>query len=207
MRSPILFLSLAPLTTPAVAQQSMPMNHDDHASHMGTGQTMDHASMMHEGPAPASATNAAPGEAGQSAFAAIQEIVTLLLADPGADWEQVNIDALRAHLVDMDNVILHANVKTEYIEGGARFTVTSADPAITASITRMITAHSGVMDGTSGWEMTSLPLENGAEMDVTGDADDAVKIRALGFFGMMTFGMHHQAHHLAIASGQNPHQH
>ncbi|MYM55042.1 hypothetical protein GR167_06985 [Rhodobacteraceae bacterium GS-10] len=148
-----------------------------------------------------------PREPGQSAFAAIQEIVNLLMADPGTDWDQVNIDGLRDHLVDMDNVTLHAAVKTERIEGGARFTVTSPDPAVAASITRMISAHAGTMDGVTGWRMTSMPLDTGAEMEVTGDAGEDAKIRALGFFGVMSFGMHHQAHHLALATGHNPHQH
>ena len=35
---------------------------------------------------------------GQDAFAAIQEIVEILAADPKTDWSKVNIDALRQHL-------------------------------------------------------------------------------------------------------------
>ncbi|QYX58087.1 hypothetical protein K1T73_06885 [Roseovarius sp. SCSIO 43702] len=33
------------------------------------------------------------------------------------------------------------------------------------------------------------------------------RFRAVGFIGVMTVGMHHQAHHLALAVGQNPHAH
>ena len=33
---------------------------------------------------------------------------------------------------------------------------------------------------------------------------DEAKIRALGFIGVMTRGMHHQQHHLMIARGQSP---
>ena len=29
---------------------------------------------------------------------------------------------------------------------------------------------------------------------------------ALGFFGVLTLGMHHQMHHLMLARGMNPHQ-
>lgn len=32
----------------------------------------------------------------------------------------------------------------------------------------------------------------------------AARIRGLGFFGLMNAGMHHQAHHLALASDQTP---
>lgn len=40
-----------------------------------------------------------PQETGQSAFAALAEIVTILQADPETDWERVDIDGLRRHLV------------------------------------------------------------------------------------------------------------
>ncbi len=36
-----------------------------------------------------------PKEAGQSAFAAIHEIVVMLEGDPKTDWSKVDIDALR----------------------------------------------------------------------------------------------------------------
>jgi len=52
-----------------------------------------------------------PSEPGQAAFAAIQEIVGILEADPTTDWSKVNIEALRQHLIDMDNVTLRAEVK------------------------------------------------------------------------------------------------
>ena len=52
----------------------------------------------------------APSETGQAQFAAIAEIVSLLRDDPNTDWEQVNIKALRDHLVDMDNLTTRASV-------------------------------------------------------------------------------------------------
>jgi hypothetical protein len=33
-----------------------------------------------------------------------------------------------------------------------------------------------------------------------------VKLRALGFIGVMTRGMHHQQHHWMLATGMGPHQ-
>ena len=56
-------------------------------------------------------------QAGQGAFAAIQEVVEILAADPKTDWSKVNIDALRQHLVDMDNVTLSANMVAEVRHG------------------------------------------------------------------------------------------
>ncbi|MBR9650038.1 hypothetical protein [Thalassovita aquimarina] len=213
MRPHFLFLSFAMLATPVSAQQSMPMDHAGHGEHMMHGQHQAEAPMgrvfehEHNGHMMGQVDGSGPREPGQSAFAAIQEIVNLLMADPDTDWDQVNIDALRGHLVDMDNVTLHADVKAEAIEGGARFTVTSPNPSVAGSITRMISAHAGTMDGVTGWRMTAIPLDTGTEMEFTGDAGDKAKIRALGFFGVMSFGMHHQGHHLALATGHNPHRH
>ena len=34
---------------------------------------------------------------------------------------------------------------------------------------------------------------------------DAAQIQGLGFFGLMTIGAHHQAHHLMMAKGAAPH--
>jgi len=39
---------------------------------------------------------------GQDAFGAIQEIVQILDADPKTDWSKVDLEALRQHLIDMD---------------------------------------------------------------------------------------------------------
>ncbi|SMH38610.1 acetolactate decarboxylase [Maritimibacter sp. HL-12] len=144
-------------------------------------------------------------EGGQSAFAAIQEITAALMADPATDWSRVDIEALRQHLIDMDNVTLRAAVASEEIDGGARFTITSADPAVVASIRAMVIAHVATMNGVEGWTMQAEETAGGAIMSVTGP--DAARIRGLGFIGLMTVGMHHQAHHLALASGRNPHDH
>lgn len=166
------------------------MMHAGHAMRHETG---------HQAQAPAVIT-----QGGQSAFAAIQEIVARLMADPATDWNRVDIEALRRHLIDMDNVTLRAAVETEPVAGGARFLATSQDPSVTASIRAMVLAHAATMDGVENWKMLAEEIPGGAALTVTGDP---VAIRALGFIGVMTVGMHHQAHHLALASGQNPHPH
>jgi len=144
-------------------------------------------------------------EGGQSAFAAIQEIVAQLMADPTTDWSRVDIEALRQHLIDMDNVTLRTRVGAEEIEGGARFEATSEDAAVTSSIRSMGPAHAATMNGFEGWTMQAAEVPGGAALVVTGTDPD--RIRALGFIGVMTVGMHHQAHHLTLAAGQNPHAH
>lgn len=144
-------------------------------------------------------------EGGQSAFATIQEITAALMAAPATDWSKVDIEALRAHLIDMNNVTLRADVAAVAIEGGARFIVTSPDPAVTASIRAMVAPHAATMNGVEGWAMLAEEVADGAALTVTGI--DTARIRGLSFIGLMTVGMHHQAHHMALASGQNPHDH
>lgn len=145
-----------------------------------------------------------PTQPGQGAFAAIQEIVELLEADPETNWSKVNVDGLRQHLVDMNNVTLAANVKNEPLDGGIRYSVTGVGP-VKDSIRRMVTAHAATMDGVDGWAFKASEIEDGAALTVLVPPKDADKLRGLGFFGVVTRGMHHQDHHLMIARGDNPH--
>jgi len=161
---------------------------------------MHHHAMMDSGDgAPLTLT-----QPGQSAFAAIQEIVAILEADPKTDWSKVDIEALRQHLIDMDAVTLRAETKSEPVDGGMRFVVTGAGP-VRDSIRRMVFAHAATMNGVGGWSMTAAEIDDGATLTVTAPAKDAAKLRALGFIGVLTLGMHHQMHHLMIAKGENPH--
>ena len=168
-------------------QHKMPMSH----------MPMDHARMM--------AGNASdPTQAGQAAFAAIQEIVQILEADPRTDWSKVDVEALRQHLIDMNNVTLAAQVRIEPIEGGLRFVVTG-DGAVRDSIRRMTSAHAGTMDGAGGWHFLAQDTDGGATFEVRVPPQDTNKLKGLGFIGVMTRGMHHQEHHLMIARGEHPH--
>ena len=167
---------------------------------------MDHKTMMqHMQTMGAQAAGASvPTEPGQGAFAAIQEIVAILEADPDTDWSKVDIDALRAHLVDMNAVTLAADVKSEPVAGGTRFLVTGSG-AVRDSVRRMVKAHAAAMNEVDGWRFEASDIDGGASLTVWPPAKDAAKLRGLGFFGLMAQGMHHQQHHLMIARGENPH--
>ncbi|MDO9521456.1 MAG: hypothetical protein Q7L19_14690 [Pseudohongiella sp.] len=183
----------------------------DHSQHGGQmGQQMSHQMGHQMGRHMMNQASAAsqPTEAGQDAFAAIQEIVSILSADPATDWSKVNIDALRDHLVDMHRVTLYAQVAGEQIEGGMRYTVTG-DTETAASIKRMVTAHARQVSQDSGWSAATSELVNGVTLVVTTDhANDVAKIRGLGFAGFMVQGNHHQPHHLMMATGGfGGHQH
>jgi hypothetical protein len=164
------------------------------------GQTMHRHAMMESG----DGAPITPTQAGQSAFAAIQEIVAILEADPKTDWSKVDIEALRQHLIDMNNVTLRAESKSEPVDGGLRFVITGAGP-VRDSIRRMIFAHAATMNGVGGWRMSAAKIDVGATLTVIAPANDAAKLRALGFIGVLTLGRRHQMHHLMIAKGENPH--
>jgi hypothetical protein len=169
--------------------------------HHGGSQTSHQMMMMHEH----QSGQLTPTQPGQGAFAAIQEIVGILEADPKTDWSKVNIDALRQHLIDMNNVTLVADVKSEPVEGGMRFTVTGAG-AVRDSIRRVVAAQAATMNGVDGWSFEASEIAAGATLTVHASIKDANKLHGLGFIGIMTRGMHHQEHHLMIARGEHPHE-
>jgi hypothetical protein len=143
----------------------------------------------------------APIEQGQSAFAALAEIVALLRSDPATDWSRTNIPALREHLVDMDLVTTDSTVETTATDTGAIFYI-AGKGRTRAAIQAMALAHAPFLQAETGWNVEASQTESGARWQVTGNRD---VILALGFHGLMTIGAHHQEHHLAIATGQSPH--
>jgi len=147
----------------------------------------------------------APNETGQSQFAAIAEIVDILRDDPDTNWAQVDIKALRDHLVDMDNVTTKAFVERRVDGLNVTFMVTG-DDVVADSIRRMVLAHSPMVQGSSDWTAIAAEMGGGASMLVqTASKDGLNQVLGLGFFGMMTVGAHHQQHHLMIATGRSPH--
>jgi hypothetical protein len=150
---------------------------------------------------------ASPTMPGQDAFGAIQEIVRLLDADPKTDWSRVDLEALRQHLIDMNEVTLKAEASATPIDGGLAVAVTGSERTL-ASIQRMIPAHAAEINGFNGWSTRTEALPNGMRLTVTAsDPKEVQHIRGLGFIGLLTSGSHHQPHHLAMAKGEFAHQH
>jgi hypothetical protein len=179
-----------------------------HASmdHTAVEQPMDHATMNHSATvAQGSRALSAPMEPGQSAYAALGEVVQIMVADPQTDWARADVNALRTHLVDMDNVTLQADVATTRLSDGATFHVTGRGP-VAGSIQRMTRSHFAESDFGRGWKMTVQPTATGADVTVVAsNAGDAAEINGLGFFGILTMGAHHQPHHLMMARGAMHH--
>ncbi|WP_404415146.1 hypothetical protein LG277_00405 [Vreelandella aquamarina] len=201
MLASTLLLAVASFSS-AQQQPSHTQDHDsmNHAS-------MNHASMNHDS-MKQNTNSTKPVLGGQDAFAAIQEIVTILQEDPQTDWSRVDINALREHLIDMNRVTLEARVQSEEVEGGARHRISSDDTRTIAAIQRMVTAHAAWMKATSTWSTQTTQHDEGVTLTVTSkDANDETQIRALGFMGFMVQGKHHQPHHLKMARGEDLHAH
>lgn len=143
-------------------------------------------------------------EPGQAAFAAITEVVRILEADPATDWSKVDLEALRQHLIDMDDLTLGSVVQASPTPGGLVMTVTGAGRVVDA-IRRMVPAHAPMLERAGPWRASVTPVDGGVQFSVIArDAADAAteaRIRGLGFIGLMVQGAHHSEHHVMIARG------
>jgi len=145
-----------------------------------------------------------PTMPGQDAFGTIQEIVRMLDADPYTNWSKVNIDALREHLIDMNEVTLHAKAAERVLDNGVEIAVTGEGRTLDA-IKRMVPAHV-VELREIGWNAKTDDLADGVKLTVlASEAQPLSKLKALGFMGIMVQGAHHQVHHLAMAKGEFVH--
>jgi hypothetical protein len=202
--------------------QSMPDHHPmgpDHQKMMESGQhpmrqeQMQEMMRQHHGKMPMGArvgmygASTTPTMPGQDAFAAIQEIVQILDADPKTDWSKVDLETLRQHLIDMSEVTLRADAASKQIDGGLEIAVTETGRTLVA-IQRMVPAWAQTMNGHQGWRTKTASLPNGELLTVTAtDPKEIQHIRGLGFIGLLVSGSHHQPHHIAIAKGEFDHEH
>jgi len=163
-----------------------------------------HTPGMSHDSAMAAASSAMPTRAGQEAFATIGEIVRILEADPRTDWTKVDLEALRQHLLDMDDVTMRAVVRASTIDGGAAFDVQGTG-RVRDAIRRMASSHGAMITAADGFTWQSVETPTGVRVTVralnAGDVATAQRLRALGFVALLTLGDHHTSHHLGIANG------
>ena len=143
-------------------------------------------------------------QGGQAAFAAIIELVAMLEKKPQTDWQKIDIDNLRTHLVDMHRLMLETDATTSIIgDRQVRFDIRGNHSSI-GSIHRMVSAHSQVIGESRGWVMDLELDDTGATVAVTvGDSATLNKLSALGFYGFMSLDSHHQVHHYQMALGMS----
>jgi hypothetical protein len=150
-----------------------------------------------------------PISTGQAAYGAIAEVVRLLEADSTTDWSKVDLEALRQHLIDMDEVTLHSVVQQRSVPGGMTADVTGSG-RVADAIRRMLPMHAKMLDASGTFRATASDIPGGVRFTVLApnpaDAAAVARIRGLGFAGLLTDGDHHARHHLALARGEaNPH--
>jgi hypothetical protein len=191
-------------TPPAGSGPPAPMGPGMMPHHPMSSGPMPHGAMPH-GPITSPAAIDEPTLSGQDAFGAISEIVRILDADPQTDWSQVDLERLRQHLIDMNEVVLRAEVRASSAPGGLVMDVTGTGRTETA-IRAMLIPHTEELDQMPRVAAKTEAIPGGVRLTVTArDAEDAkatARVRGLGFIGLLTLGAHHQPHHLAMARGQ-----
>jgi hypothetical protein len=147
----------------------------------------------------------APTLPGQDAFSAIAEVVKILDADPNTDWSKVDLERLRQHLIDMNDVVLRSAVTQTLVPGGLAMEITGTGRTEQA-IRAMVVPHAVELDRMPERSARTEPITGGVRLVVvTKKPDDmraVARIRGLGFAGLITEGAHHQPHHLAMAKGE-----
>jgi len=145
-----------------------------------------------------------PALPGQDAFGAIAEVVRILDADPATDWGKVDLERLRQHLIDMNEVVLRSVVKPTPVPGGLTMEITGTGRTERA-IRAMVVPHAVELDRMPSLAARTEPVAGGIRLTVVAkkpdDAKVVARIRGLGFAGLLTEGAHHQPHHLAMAKG------
>jgi hypothetical protein len=152
----------------------------------------------------AGAAPSAPGLPGQDAFGAIAEVVRILDADPGTDWARVDLERLRQHLIDMNEVVLRSEVKPAAVPGGIVMDITGG-PRTERAIRAMVVPHAAELGAMPDLSARTELIAGGVRLTVTArQADEraVARLRGLGFAGLLTLGAHHGPHHLAMARGE-----
>jgi hypothetical protein len=152
-----------------------------------------------------SATTEAPTMPGQDAFGAIAEVIQTLDADASTDWSKVDLERLRQHLIDMNEVVLRSQIEQMSVPGGLVMDVTGTGRTEQA-IRAMLVPHAAELDRMPAFAAKTELIPGGVRLTVTAKApDDAravARLRGLGFIGLLTAGAHHGPHHLAMARGE-----
>lgn len=182
---------------PAASESSESRPHDAMPEH-GADAHAQHRPAMH-------GAAGVPTMPGQDAFGAIAEIVRILEADPETDWSKVDIERLRRHLIDMNEVVLRSVVTQGPVPAGLAMEITGSGRTAQA-IRAMVVPHATELDRMAEWSAKIETIPGGVRLTVVAKRQDDAKlvarIRGLGFAGLLTEGAHHQAHHLAMAKGE-----
>ncbi|MDZ7657716.1 hypothetical protein [Fodinibius sp.] len=143
-------------------------------------------------------------EPGNDIFGTIQEVVQKLEANPDTDWSQVNLEALRQHLLDMKAFTEEVEILSkDQIEKGIAITVRPHSERAVQALEKLFSMHPDMIKKEKGWDMNAKQNGNNWMITCTTNNESEVqKIRALGYIGLLSEGAHHQLHHWMIATGK-----
>ncbi|SMO84611.1 hypothetical protein [Fodinibius sediminis] len=142
--------------------------------------------------------------AGNDIFGTIQEVVQKLEADPNTDWSQVDLEALRQHLLDMKAFTEEVQVLSkDEIDKGTEIMVRPGSERAARALQNVLRRHPAMIKKEQGWTMKAERNKDRWIISCTTSNEAEVeKIRALGYIGLLAKGSHHPLHHWMIATGQ-----
>jgi hypothetical protein len=147
-------------------------------------------------------------ESGTDPFAVIQETISKLEANKNTDWSKVNIEALRKHLVEMEDATLNVTLKQVNVKNGFAAMIFPQTNRAVKSLFNLLKNHPEQMEKETGWVMVVNRVDDHFEITVTTKNDKEIdKIRGLGYIGVIAYGDHHKKHHWSMASGEEVHGH
>lgn len=148
-------------------------------------------------------------EAGNDIFAALQEVISALNADPKTDWSEVNLTALKEHLLDMRDMVINVElVSKKALKNGSEILIKPTNKRARQAMKRVLSGHPAQLKQETGWNMSVTKQTDTYLLTTTTENQAEVsKIIGLGYIGLMAHGSHHQPHHWSMATGSNPHLH
>lgn len=146
-------------------------------------------------------------EPGNDVFGTIREVVQKLEANPDTDWSQVDLEALRQHLLDMeafaDDVVV---LSQQEINNGTKITVRGTSERAGRAFKRLFGMHPAMLKQETGWVMKATQNDEQWVIPCASEKPSEVaKIRGLGYIWLLAEGGHHQTHHWMIVNARHPH--
>lgn len=140
---------------------------------------------------------------GPPALAVLAEILARLEADPATDWRRVDLEAVRAHLRDLDRVILAAEAEPRELVGGVELRVSGSDAASEAAIQRLLPAAAERLAAARRWRLATRPIEGGLLVEIRSrDPRETERIRASGLVALLVAAASDEAYLLDLARGE-----
>ncbi len=165
----------------------------------------EHSAMHHQQMMKVTESNLT--QAGNDIFATIQEVIVKLNSNPDTDWSKVDIEALRQHLLDMNDMAVNVEIlNRKPIKNGLQLTIQGTTARAEKTLVHVFKVHPMFLKRETGWDMQTQRYGKQFIVTTTTEKPEEVqKIIALSYIGLMAYGRHHQIHHWGMSTGQSPH--